>query len=110
MEWSVVFPRFKEVLTADGYLAIFDGDRPIASPWHDAELSLIRKYSTNKHYEEMDLIKELVDRGHLEPIGDKWTQPVGYSQRLADYVESFHSREKPVEGTHGRRKCQGFRY
>ena len=36
MEWSVVFPRFKEVLTADGYLFIFDGDRPIASPWHDA--------------------------------------------------------------------------
>ena len=93
MEWSVVFPRFKEVLTADGYLAIFDGDRPIASPWHDAELSLIRKYSTNKHYEEMDLIQELVDRGHLELIGDKWTQPVGYSQPLADYVISFHSRE-----------------
>ena len=93
MEWSVVFPRFKEVLTADGYLVIFDGDRPIASPWHDAELSLIRKYSTNKHYEEMDLIQELVDRGHIELIADKWTQPVGYSQPLADYVVSFHSRE-----------------
>ena len=108
MEWSVVFPRFKEVLTADGYLFIFDGDRPIASPWHDAELSLIRKYSTNKHYEEIDLNQELVDRGHLELIGDKWTQPVGYSQPLADYVESFHSRESLSKEHMGEENVRAF--
>ena len=93
MEWSVVFPRFTEVLTTDGYLVIIDGDRPIESPWHDAELSLIRKYSTNKHYEDIDLIQELVDRGHLLLIGDKRTAPVDFSQSLTDYVQSFHSRE-----------------
>ena len=93
MEWSAVFPRFKEVLTADGYLVIIDGDRPVESPWHDAELSLIRKYSTNKHYEETDLIQELVDRKHFQLLGDKWTAPVSFSQPLTHYVESFHSRE-----------------
>ena len=93
MEWSVVFPRFTEVLTTDGYLVIIDGDRPIESPWHDAELSLIRKYSTNKHYEDIDLIQELVDRGHLLLIGDKRTAPVDFSQSLTDYVQSFYSRE-----------------
>jgi len=75
MEWSVVFPKFKEVLTTDGYLVIIDGDRPIGSPWHDAELSLIHKYSTNRHHENIDLIQELVDRGHLQLIGDKRTAP-----------------------------------
>ena len=93
MEWSVVFPKFKEVLTTDGYLVIIDGDRPIVSPWHDAELSLIRKYSTNRHYERIDLIQELVNRGHLYLIGDKRTTPVSFSQSLTDYVQSFHSRE-----------------
>ena len=108
MEWSVVFPRFKEVLTADGYLVIFDGDRPIASPWHDAELSLIRKYSTNKHYEQMDLIQELVDRGHFKLIGDKWTQPVVFSQPLTDYVESFHSRESLAKEHMGEENVRAF--
>ena len=93
MEWDVVFPRFKEVLTTDGYLVIIDGDRPIESPWHDAELSLIQKYSTNRHHESIDLIQELVDRGHLHLIGDKKTTPVSFSQPLTDYVQSFHSRE-----------------
>ncbi len=93
MEWNVVFPRFEEILTTGGHLVIIDGDRPVESAWHDAELSLIRKYSTNKCYEHIDLIQELADRGHFQPIGDKWTAPVGFSQPLADYVESFHSRE-----------------
>ncbi len=93
MEWDVVFLRFKEVLTTDGYLVIIDEDRPIEAPWHDAELSLIHKYSTNRHHENIDLIQELVDRGHLHLIGDKRTAPMRFSQSLTDYVQSFHSRE-----------------
>lgn len=93
MAWEVVFPKFKEVLTTDGYLVIIDGDRPIESPWHEAELSLIRKYSTNRHHETIDLIQALVDRGHLHLVGDKRTTPVSFSQALTDYVRSFHSRE-----------------
>ena len=93
MEWNVVFPRFKEVLTTDGYLVIIDGDRPVGAPWQDAELSLIHKYSTNRHHERIDLIQELVNRGHLDVVGDKLTTPVSFSQSLTDYVQSFHSRE-----------------
>lgn len=93
MEWNVVFPRFREILTTDGYLIIIDGDRPLGAPWHDAELSLIHKYSTNSDYEAIDLIQELVNRGHLYLIGDKRTTPVSFSQSLMDYVQSFHSRE-----------------
>ena len=93
MEWSLVFPKFREVLTADGYIAIIDGDRPLKPPWRDAELPIIRKYSTNQHYEEIDLIQELADRGHLMPIGNELTMPVFFSQSIEEYVESFHSRE-----------------
>lgn len=93
MDWNVVFPRFKKVLTKDGYLVIINGDRPIDAPWHDAELALIRKYSTNKHYKQIDLVQELVNRGHIYLIGDKRTKPVNFSQPLTDYVQSFHSRQ-----------------
>ena len=108
MEWSVVFPIFNEVLTPDGYLIIIDGDRPIGSPWHDAELSLIHKYSTNRHHEAIDLIQELVDRGHLQLIGDKRTAPIDFSQSLVDYVQSFHSRESMSKEHMGDENVKAF--
>ena len=104
----MVFPRFKEVLTTDGYLVIIDGDRPIESPWHDAELSLIHKYSTNRHHEQIDLIQELVDRGHLQLIGDRRTTPVSFSQPLTDYVQSFHSRESMSREHMGTENVKAF--
>ncbi|MCG9132958.1 methyltransferase domain-containing protein [Candidatus Poribacteria bacterium] len=108
MEWDVVFPRFKEMLTTDGYLVIIDGDRPIGAPWHDAELSLIRKYSTSRHYAQIDLIQELVDRGHLYLIGDKRTTPVNFSQSLRDYVQSFHSRQSMSKEHMGEKNVKAF--
>lgn len=108
MEWNVVFPRFKEVLTTDGYLVIIDGDRPIGASWHDAELSLIHKYSTNRHYENIDLIQELVNRGHLELVGDKRTTLVSFSQPLTDYVQSFHSRESMSKEHMGAENVRAF--
>lgn len=108
MEWRVVFPRFKEVLTTDGSLVIIDGDCPVESPWHDAELSLIHKYSTNRHHERIDLIQELVNRGHLHLIGDKKTTPVSFSQSLSDYVQSFHSRESMSKEHMGAENVKAF--
>ncbi|MDE2845838.1 MAG: class I SAM-dependent methyltransferase [Gemmatimonadota bacterium] len=93
MDWTVVFTRFREILTPVGYVAIVEGDRPFNAPWGEAERELIRQYSTNRHYQQIDLIKELVDRNHLLLAGDRRTVPVGFSQTVEDYVESFHSRE-----------------
>ena len=108
MEWSVVFPKFKELLTTDEYLVIIDGDRPIGSPWHDAELSLIHKYSTNRHHEQIDLIQELVNRRHLHLIEDKQTRPIRFSQSLTDYVQSFHSRESMSKEHMGAENVKAF--
>jgi len=108
MDWNVVFPRFKEVLTTDGYLVIIDGDRPVGAPWQDAELSLIRKYSTNKHYEEIDLAQVLADRRHIHPMGEKRTAPVSFSQPLTDYVQSFHSRASMSKEDMGEENVRTF--
>ena len=93
MDWGVVFPKFHEILVPDGYVAIVEGDRPFNAPWGEAELELIRQYSTNRHYQQIDLIHELVNRNHLLPVGDQRTVPIGFSQSVEEYVESFHSRE-----------------
>jgi ubiquinone/menaquinone biosynthesis C-methylase UbiE len=108
MDWDMVFPRFEEVLTPDGYLVIINGDRPIGAPWHDAELSLIRKYSTNKHYKQIDLVQELANRGHIHLIGDKRTTPVNFSQPLTDYVQSFHSRQSLSKEDMGEENVRTF--
>ena len=71
-----------------------DGDRPLRSPWRDAELPLIRKYTTNHHYEEINLIQELADRGHLMSIGERLTMPVRFSQSIEDYIEPLAHRIK----------------
>ena len=93
MEWGEVFPRFRKAMPYGGYVVIVEGDRPVEPPWRGAELVLIREFSTNPHYEEIDLIQELEERGHLLPLGDKLTEPVHFSQSIRDYVGSFHSRE-----------------
>lgn len=93
MDWSVVFPKFSEILTSDGSIAIVEGDRPFNAPWGEAERELIRQYSTNRHFKQIDLIKELVNRGHLRLDGDRTTVPVWFSQSVDEYVASFHSRE-----------------
>ncbi|MDE2890450.1 MAG: class I SAM-dependent methyltransferase [Gemmatimonadota bacterium] len=93
MEWRDVFPRFRKAMPDGGYVVIIDGDRPVEPPWREAELVLIREFSTNPHYEDIDLILELEERGHILPLGDRLTEPVYFSQSIRDYVGSFHSRE-----------------
>ena len=108
MDWSVVFPRFHEILAPDGNVAIVEGDRPFNAPWGEAERKLIRQYSTNRHYVQIDLIKELVNRNHLLPAGDRRTVPIGFSQTVKHYVESFHSRESMSREHMGARNARAF--
>ena len=108
MDWSIVFPRFKELLYPDGNVAIVEGDRPFNSPWGVAERELIGRYSTNRHYQQIDLIKVLVDRNHLLLAGDRRTVPVGFSQTVDDYVASFHSRESMSREHMGDSKVRDF--
>ena len=108
MEWSKVFPRFRKAMPDGGYVVIIDGDRPVDPSWREAELVLIRKFSTNPHYEEIDLIQELETRRHLHLHGDKLTEPVRFSQSVRDYVGSFHSRESMSVEHMGRENAAVF--
>jgi len=91
MEWEAVLPRFLEMLTSNGCLAIVvEGALP--TPWQAELHPLCGRFSTNQDYQAYDLIEELEQRGLFGRHGDRRTEPVPFVQPLEEYIESFHSR------------------
>ncbi|MGE0544698.1 MAG: trans-aconitate 2-methyltransferase [Dehalococcoidia bacterium] len=91
MDWAVVLPRFAELLTPGGVLAMI-GRQTTPEPWSAALGEIIPRYSTNREFQPYDLTEELTRRGLLTVQGTKTTSPVLFRQSVAGYVESFHSR------------------
>ncbi len=91
MDWEVVFPRFRQILTPRGLVAIVHRDEP-GPPWQEGLMGLIRQYSTMRNYQPFDLIEELQVRGLFQPLGHRETTPATSGQKIEDYVASFHSR------------------
>jgi len=92
MEWSVVMPRLAGVLAPDAMLAIVTRDEVGTLPWAAELQELVRRHSTNREFRPYDLIEEIVSRGLFHEAGRRVTASVEFAQPLADYVESFHSR------------------
>ena len=93
MHWEQVLPRFHDVLTPGGYLAVVDVVTG-PTPWKNA-LGFISEYSMNKDFQPYDIItvtQELAGRGLFEQHGMKMTAPVPFRQSVAEFVESFHAR------------------
>jgi len=91
LDWHAVLPRLHAALTPRGRLAIvIDGQEPL--PWDDELRTLIRAYSTNPRFRQLDLIAELERRGLLQLEGRAKTAPVPFTQPIDDYVASFHGR------------------
>jgi trans-aconitate methyltransferase len=91
MDWEVVFPRFGEVLTPNGVVAVVERvDLPV--PWRDGLQALIQQFSTMQNYQPFDLIDELEKRDLFQKLGERKTAPVTSAQSINDYIASFHSR------------------
>lgn len=91
MEWSIVLPRFHDMLSPGGYLAIIEEDST-PGPWENNMLEIIQRYSTNKEFQAYDLTEELEKRSLFKKVGEKRTQPVPFVQSVDDFIESYHSR------------------
>jgi len=90
MDWDIVLPRFRELLTPKGYLAIVD-TRELPLPWAGELGEIIKRFSTNPDYQPVNLIEELEKRHLFHQLEEKKTAPVSFVQSIDDYVESFHS-------------------
>ena len=91
MDWEVVFSRFRECLTRNGYMAIV-GQKNSPMPW-DGDLfkKIIPTYATNQDFVPYNLVEELESRNLFHKNGEKSAKPVSFQQIIEDYVESFHS-------------------
>jgi ubiquinone/menaquinone biosynthesis C-methylase UbiE len=92
MDWDKVLPKIARWLTPQGKLAIVTTRQLGGLPWETALRDLIAHHSTNQEYRPYDLISELVQRGLFEEHGRRTVVERGFNQSVADYVESFHSR------------------
>src|SRR5579875_684138 len=91
MEWETVFPRFAELRTPHGVVAVVHRDE-LDPPWQDGLTRLIQQYSTIRNYQPFDLFAELEQRGLFREVGRRETAPVTSLQSIDDYIASFHSR------------------
>jgi ubiquinone/menaquinone biosynthesis C-methylase UbiE len=91
MSWPQTLARLVPVLTGRGVLAIVDhGPRDL--PWHAELEQIIARYSRSPGYNTtFSLTGELAERGLLTVTGRATTAPVRFRQRVADFVEQFHS-------------------
>jgi hypothetical protein len=86
-----VLPRFAEMLTKNGHLAIL-GLTFSPQPWDTALYKIINLYSTNQDYQPYNLIDELTVRKLFEVQGRQETAPISFSQLPEHYLESWHAR------------------
>jgi SAM-dependent methyltransferase len=90
MDWNIVLPRFHDVLTPHGVLALVSAEeRP--APWGEAVGRSIRRFSTNQDYEPFDMLAELERRGLWEQRGERRTEPITIVRSVDDYIASFHA-------------------
>jgi SAM-dependent methyltransferase len=91
MDWAVVLPRLRDMLTPRGQLAIIERDGQMG-PW-DAEVGQFAvRYSTNRDFAPYDLVQELERRGLFQKRGERRTAPVAFTQPTEGFIEAFHSR------------------
>ena len=91
LDWNVVFPRFAELLSPNGYVALVDrGELP--PPWQAELLDLIRRYSTMQNYPTLNVGATLEEARLFAKVGERKTAPGATRQSVADYLASFHSR------------------
>jgi SAM-dependent methyltransferase len=91
MDWEVVLPRFARLLAPGCVLALV-GREELPHPWSGALGELITRFSTNRAYQPYNLVDELVQRDLFIPESMESTPPMEIRQSVAEYVESFHSR------------------
>jgi trans-aconitate methyltransferase len=90
-EWERAFPRFRSMLTPNGYLAlIYRGTLPM--PW-DADFRKLRaQFSARQGHRSSHVVEELEARGFFHKQGEKQTAPVPFFQTIDDFIEGLHSR------------------
>ncbi len=89
--WEVAFPRFHDMLTPHGYLAlVYRRTQPM--PWNDDLRKLQAQFMTPRGHRGHRVVEELEARGFFHKQGEKETTPIPFVQSIDDFIEGLHSR------------------
>lgn len=91
MDWGVVLPRFAQLLTPRGVLAIVS-TREQDIPWRPGYQEIVKRFSNNPGYKPVDLIAEFEKYQLFQKHGEHVTTPVVLRQTIADYTAAQHAR------------------
>jgi len=107
MDWPVAFPRFRSMLTPNGFLALVYR-RTLPKPW-DADLRKLRaQYSTRENHRSAHVVEELESQGFFHKQGEKETTPISFFQSINDFIEGIHSRSSFARERMGLQKALEF--
>jgi len=91
MPWEETFARIVPHLTPNAQLVVIEHGS-VDEPWWDDILQVIQRHSRKKdHDPKFSVVNAIRERGLLDLTGTERTTPVVYHQRVADYIEQFHS-------------------
>ena len=91
MPWEETFARIVPHLTPNAQLVVIEHG-PVDMPWWPGVLQATQKHSRKKNHDpNYSVVEAIRERGLLDLTGTARTAPVTYHQKIADYVEQFHS-------------------
>ncbi|QBD83147.1 class I SAM-dependent methyltransferase [Ktedonosporobacter rubrisoli] len=87
LDWSLIMPRFQQILAKGGYLALVERWAE-PDPWSILS-ELLPHYRTDKYYaQQLGLEKQNL----FQKVGERKTSAEAFAQSIDDYIESYHSR------------------
>ncbi len=92
-DWSLAFPRFREMLTPHGYLVVIY-HHLLPMPWEDELRQLRAQYEIRGNARSMNTVAELEARGFLQVVGRRETTPVSFQQTLDAYIDGVNSHSR----------------
>jgi SAM-dependent methyltransferase len=91
MPWAETFARIVPHLTPNAQLVVIEHG-PVDMPWLDAVVPIIERHSRNQNFNpRFKVVDAIQERGLLDLTGTARTAPITYHQKVADYIEQFHS-------------------
>jgi SAM-dependent methyltransferase len=74
MDWNLVLPRFREVLTPGGFLAVVTHDT-VPDPWSILG-EIVSHYRTDGDYQPYNMVEQLGRHGLFQKVGEKKSVPI----------------------------------
>ncbi|HVU70051.1 MAG TPA: class I SAM-dependent methyltransferase [Ktedonobacteraceae bacterium] len=106
-DWPRAFPRFRQLLTPAGVLALVHRNT-LLMPWSIEFSELRAQYSARVGQGSANAVVELERRGWFRRQGEKKSAPVLFMQTIDDFIVGLHSRSHLARERLGEQRAAEF--